>query len=162
MNGTLSIQGDLSTLGKLATQIEEWFPGAVTTEVTADGWGGWTPDTMEVLLRRVHPWQLLLVSFVARGGGRRIDSDVRERFALGASGLRGQTGAISKHIEAMKKAGTVPEDASHVIRVDRSTHVATFEIPADLLPIVEATLTQPAVEAALSEARESQQLDERD
>jgi hypothetical protein len=161
MNGTLSIHGDLTVLSDLALKIEEWFPGALETAVESDAWGGWTVDRMTVLLDRLHPWQLLLVSFVARSGGRRSDPEVREKFAIGDSGLRGQTGAISKHIETMKKAGLIPDDASHLVKVDRTGSVPAFAIPGELMPIVEATLGQPQVEKALDDARRSQGLDER-
>lgn len=161
MNGTLSIQGDLAILSELALKIEDWFPGALATSVDSDAWGGWTVDRMALLLGRVHPWQLLLVSFVARAEGRRMDPEVRALFAIGDSGLKGQTGAISKHIEAMKKSGLLPDDASHVLKVDRSSAAPMFVIPADLMPIVEAALERPQTQRALRDARRTQNLDER-
>ena len=162
MDGTLSIQGDLVTLGKLAVKIEKWFPGALATEVRAAGWGGWTVDSMAALLERLHPWQLLLVSFVARAGGRRVDPEVRDKFSLGDSGLRGQTGPISKHIMNMKAEGVIPDDATYVLKIDRTTKVRTFITPDKLMPILRAALSRPSVEQALDSARVSQKLDERE
>jgi hypothetical protein len=163
MNGTLSIQGDLVLLGKLAVKIDEWFPSALATEVRPDEWGGWTIETMEVLLERLHPWQLLLVSYVAQSNGRRNDPEVRDKFAIGASGLRGQTGAISKHIYGMKAAGKIADNASYLLKVDRSAHMATFVMPAGLVPIVQAALTRPSIELALNAARRLPEgLDKRD
>ncbi|WP_442574883.1 hypothetical protein ACSBPH_13770 [Microbacterium sp. F51-2R] len=162
MNGTLSIQGDLALLSELALKIEAWFPDALETSVESDSWGGWTVDRMALLLGRVHPWQLLLVSFVARGDGLRRDPEVRALFSIGDSGLKGQTGAISKHIEAMKKTGLLPDDASHVLRVDRSGAAPMFVIPGELMPIVESALELPQIERALEEARRSQDLEERE
>lgn len=161
MEGTLSVKGDLAVLGKLAAMIDEWFPGAVATEVRTAAWGGWTIKTVVALLERLHPWQLLLVSFVARAGGRRSDREVRDMFAIGESGLRGQTGPISKHIRSMKAAGMLPDDASYLLKVDRTTNTATFVTPDELVPIVQAALARDSIEKALEEARESQQLDER-
>jgi hypothetical protein len=162
MVGTLSIQGDLVVLSELAVKIEEWFPGMAATDVRPDSSGGWTIDSMTTLLERLHPWQLLLVSFVALAGGRRSDPEVREKFAIGGSGLRGQTGAISKHIEAMKTAGAVPGDANYVLKVDRTAHVPVFVTPKALVPLVQAALAQPTIEKALVEARKTQRLDERE
>lgn len=163
MEGTLSIQGDLALLGKLAVKVDEWFPGALSTEVRPDEWGGWTIETMTVLVERLHPWQLLLVSYVARANGRRSDPEVRAKFAIRDSGLRGQTGAISKHIDGLKATGKIPDDASYLLKVDRSAHVATFVMPAELVPIVQAALARPSIEAALEAARRPPEgLDERD
>ncbi|NEN04722.1 hypothetical protein G3T36_02455 [Diaminobutyricibacter tongyongensis] len=161
MDGTLSIHGDLAVLSGLAEKINAWVADAVATEVEPDAWGGWTIDTMIVLLERLHPWQLLLTSFMARGNGQRSDNEVREKFAIGDSGLRGQTGPISKHILKMKAAGIIPGDASYLVRVDRTTQPAMFVTPADLVPIVQVALSRPAIERALDEARKSQGLDER-
>jgi hypothetical protein len=153
MEGTLSIRGNLATLGKLTAMIEDWSDGLVETELATDIWGGWTPDNMASLLERLHPWQLLLVSFVARAGGRRGDPEVRAKFEIEGSGLRGQTGAISKHIASMKAAGTIPQEASHLLKVDRPGHAATFVIPEELLPIVLVALARPGIEKALEQAR---------
>lgn len=161
MNGTLSIHGDLAVLSELALKIEEWFPGALEAAVESESWGGWTVDRMTILLERLHQWQLLLVSFVANAGGRRSDPEVRQKFSIGDNGLRGQTGAISKHIEAMKKSGLLPEDASYVLKVDRSSTSAVFMIPAELMPIVVTTLESPPVQRMLDDAREAN-FDERE
>lgn len=161
MNGTLSIHGNLAVLSELAEKINAWVSDAVSTQIEPDAWGGWTIDTMTVLLERLHPWQLLLTSFMAQGNGQRSDSEVREKFAIGDSGLRGQTGPISKHILKMKTAGIIPDDASYLVRVDRTTQTASFVTPNELVPIVRAALSRPAMERTLDEARKSQGLDER-
>lgn len=161
MNGTLSIHGELTILSDLAKKIDEWFPGALRSESQPDSWGGWTTGSMTVLLERVHPWQLLLLSFMAQGEGRRSDSEVRQRFALGESGLRGQTGAITKHIAKMVTEGIIPEDASPLVRVDRASQTSTFVMPQELVPVLLAALEQPSVRKAVQEARETQELDER-
>jgi len=161
MKGTLSIEGDLTTLSELAAKINEWYPERLKTLVRPEGWGGWTVDAMSKLLERVHPWQLLLLSFMARAGGRRSDPEVRSKFAIGDS-LRGQTGAISKHIKRMKTSGSIPDDASPVLAVDRASHTALFVMPEGLVPIVQSALALPAIELALENARKSQGLDERE
>lgn len=155
MNGTLSINGELNLLGELAVKIDEWYAGRLETAVESDSWGGWSVERMTVLLARLHPWQLRLVNFVAAAGGQRSDSEVRARFALGDSGLRGQTGAISKHVKSMEKAGIVPAGASHVLKVDRNGPTPNFIIPNDLVPIVLDTLAQPQIQNALKDAGES-------
>lgn len=162
MDGTLSIQGDLNVLSQLAVKIDEWFPGALEASVQSNSWGGWTVDRMALLLERVHPWQLLLVSFLARGGGRQPDVEVRRRFTIEGSGLKGQTGAISKHIVGMKKSGLLPEDASWVVQVDRSGATPVFVTPAELVPIVQSTLELPQVQRALDGARLKMNLNERE
>jgi len=98
---------------------------------------------------------------MALGNGRRGDSEVRERFALGDSGLRGQTGAISRHIAKMVTDGMIPGDASHLVKVDRTSLVATFVTPEELVPVLQAALARPGLEKALEEARRTQELDER-
>ena len=40
MNGMLTIEGDLTLLGKLAIKIDEWFPAAFAKELNAESWGG--------------------------------------------------------------------------------------------------------------------------
>jgi hypothetical protein len=161
MNGTLTIEGDLTLLGKLAIQIDEWFPGAFAVEVEADAWGGWRIDTLASLLERLHPWQLLLVSYVSLAGGRRSDDEVRAKFAING-GLKGQTGPISKHIKSMKAAGKIPGDAVRLLTVHRTGINPTFVIPSELVPLVHSTLARPGIEKLLAEARASQGLDERD
>ena len=162
MRGTLSIEGDLATLSELAAKINEWHPEGLMTSVRPEGWGGWTVDAMSKLLERIHPWQLLLLSYMASAGGRRSDPEVRSKFAIGDSGLRGQTGAISKHIKRMKISGNIPDDASHVLTVDRSSHNAMFVMPDHLVPIVQSALALPGIQIALENARKSEGLDERE
>lgn len=162
MKGTLIIEGELATLGELAVRINAQYPGGLTTSVRPDERGGWTVDAMSKLLERIHPWQLLLLSYVALAGGRRSDPEVRSKFTIGESGLRGQTGAISKHIKRLKSFGSIPDDASHVLAVDRSAHIALFVMPDELVPIVQSALALPAIELALDNARRSEGLDERE
>jgi len=153
MNGALTIHGDLETLSKLAGKIHDWYPKSVVTNLEADDWGGWSVDSVATLLERLHQWQLLLVHFVATTDGRRSDAEVRGRFALEGSGLRGQTGAISKHIESMKAAGIVGPEASHLLKVDRTGNTAVFVIPEELLPTVLSAFKRPAIAQALRDAR---------
>ncbi len=71
MNGTLTISGDLTVLGKLAVKIDEWFPKAFATEVGVPEFAGWTVESMTVLLRRLQKKQFDLINFVSSANGYR-------------------------------------------------------------------------------------------
>jgi len=156
MRGTLSISGELSDLARIAKRLESWLPKGVETEVRPHGWGGWTVDSMAQLLERVHPFQLLLLNYISEADGVRPDADVRRNFTLGDSGLRGQTGAISKHIVKMTKSGIVPADASYVLKVDRQTSAVRFVMPDELVSIVQSALALPHIAKRVEDARESE------
>lgn len=160
MNGTLSITADLALLSKLALQIEEWHPNAATLEVRPEQYRSWTVEAIATLLKRLHPWQLLLMSFVALADGRRSDPEVREKFAIDESGLRGQTGPISKHVKAMRNEGLIA-DADWVLVVDRSARTAMFVMPEGLVPIVQTAIERPDVSRVLDAAR-AKYFDERE
>jgi hypothetical protein len=160
VNGTLSVTADLALLSKLALQIESWHPDTITMEVSTEKYLSWDVEAVATLLKRLHPYQLLLMSFVTLADGRRSDPEVREKFAIGDNGLRGQTGPISKHVKAMRNEGLVPA-ADWVLTVDRSAHVAVFVMPDGLVPIVKAAIKRPDVSRALDAAR-SEYFDERE
>jgi len=144
MNGTLTIEGDLTLLGKLAVKIDEWFPGAFAAEVGTPAWGEWDVETMAVLLRRLGRKQLELIQFVSSGGGYQSDEAVRSRLSNDDGGMKGLTGPISKHINAMIAAGDLAEKASPVVKTesnpDNRNLPGGFRMPADLLPVVRAAL----------------------
>jgi hypothetical protein len=152
MQGTLSVTGDLALLSELALQIERWHPAAVTIDLGSAQYLSWDVEAMATLLKRLHPYQLLLMSFVARADGRRSDPEVREKFAIGDSGLRGQTGPISKHVKAMRDEGLLAA-ADWVLAVDRSARTAIFVMPDELVPIVKGAIERPEVSRALDSAR---------
>lgn len=160
MNGTLSITADLALLSKLALQIEQWHPGTASLDIRPEKYLSWDVEGMATLLKRLHPWQLLLMSFVASDNGRRSDPEVRAKFAIDDSGLRGQTGPISKHVKAMHAEGLI-EAADWVLVVDRTSRTPMFVMPEGLVPIALAALERPDVQQALENARR-EYFDERD
>jgi len=160
MDGTLSITADLKVLSALALQIEKWHPEMVKLDLSFATYLSWDVEAMATLLKRLHPYQLLLMSFVAIADGRRSDPEVRGKFAIGESGLRGQTGPISKHVKAMRDEGLISA-ADWVLVVNRSIRPAEFVMPEDLVPIVKAAIERPDVSRALDAAR-SDFFDERD
>jgi hypothetical protein len=143
MEGTLTIRGDLTLLGRLALKIDEWFPGALATEVGVLEWGGWSVETMAMLVDRLHPVQRKLIGFVADADGQRTDDEVRAEFA-GDHGLKGLTGPLSRHIERMQTAGVIPTGASFVVMVDRTPRIPVFRMPEQLVPVVKAALRRAA------------------
>lgn len=144
MNATLTITGDLAALGRLAQQIDEWVPGAFSTAVETPAFEGWDVEKMTMLLRRLQPKQLDLLSFLTEGGGYRGDEEVRGKFANAGGGMKGLTGPISKHIKAMTEAGLLPNDASYVVRTE--SHPANrnapggFRTPIGLVPVIRAAI----------------------
>lgn len=144
MNGKLTIEGDLATLGRLALKINEWFPNELKTHVSVPSWGGWNVEAMTVLLRRLAPKQLQLLDFVSAGDGYQSDEAVRRQFGNETGGMKGLTGPISKHIKAMAATGDITESAVPVVKTEPNpgnrSQAGGFRIPGELVPIVRAAL----------------------
>ena len=144
MNATLTITGDLTLLGKLAVQIDEWFPTAFATSVEVPSFEGWDVETMTILLRRLQAKQRDLLQFVSENGGYRTDAEVRAKFGNSAGGMKGLTGPISKHIKSMTEAGLLAVDASYVVRTEADpanrNAPGGFRTPLGLVPVLRAAL----------------------
>lgn len=144
MNGTISITGNLVQLGELAIKIDDWFPKTFTSEISVPEFEGWNVETMTVLLRRLQKRQLDLIDFVSSARGYRSDSEVRTQFGNDEGGMKGLTGPISRHINALVDSGVLTQPVSFVVRTESSPDNRNapggFRMPQGLIAIVRAAL----------------------
>lgn len=143
MNATLTITGNLDDLAAAATMLSDHFARLNTTVEPAE-FGGWSVEAMRTLLRRLAPKQLALVQLVSTRGGYTADDEVRAQLGNESGGMKGLTGPISKHINALIDAGIVSPEASFVVKTERDpenrSSAAGFVMPPALAPVVIAAL----------------------
>ena len=117
---------------------------AFATSVEVPSFEGWDVETMTILLRRLQAKQRDLLEFVSENGGYRTDAEVRAKFGNAASGMKGLTGPISKHIKSMTETGLLPADASYVVRTEADPTNRNvpggFRTPLGLVPVLRAAL----------------------
>lgn len=89
MDGTLTITGPLSELSKIAADIEGRYPSGVSAGVSIATYGGWSVETLTLLLRRLAPRQARLIARIVAGEGFCSSEDLRDEFTSENGQLRG-------------------------------------------------------------------------
>ncbi|WP_138756875.1 hypothetical protein [Modestobacter altitudinis] len=107
MNGTLTIEGDLAILGKIAADITAQYPNGVTAAVETASWEGWDTEVAKIVYNAVGIAARTSLEMVVKAGGFCPDDQLR---AVLGDKLTGKvTGPLNKHLKSLGKKGLIPE-----------------------------------------------------
>src|SRR3954469_13741767 len=101
MLATLTVQGPLDALARIAVLIQQQFAEGVRSDVQPLEVDGWSVERAALLLARLATKQRTVLELVVRGDGHVDDETLRAHFANGNGQVRGLTGPISKHVKNM-------------------------------------------------------------
>ena len=166
MFGTLTIQGDLEQLSRIAAELHELYPNGVRARVDVEAVDGWSVGAATALLRRLARRQVITLQELVAGDGYVADDALRSRLATEAGAdptsqisLRGLTGPISKHIVHLIGDGLLPASTGNPVTADYDNSNSSYQrtsglsLARPLVPIFRAafeTIDSRAISTAVA------------
>lgn len=143
MNGTLSLDGPIEEIADIAAYARDRAPRTTVGTPAPLEWQGWTVTRAKAYLDQLAPSGRAAVEQTVAGGGFADDATLRA--AIGDS-LKGRTGAMTKAVNRMIRAGQLPPTVARpIVAIYRGggkgyERSGGFSMASELVPIFEAAL----------------------